>query len=103
MPTLLRSTVRTLGRKLWRRLRRTQAVSRPPYAGVIEEAERCQHDPQRAARFRESGGPQRLRTAIDAADAANHDEWAARGRAASRVLTDEEPAEPIYRPSKNGE
>jgi|GEM_PF-2214631 len=92
---------RTLGRHLWRRLRRTRHLAAPPYAGVIREAERCQGVPERARRFRESGGVDRLWRAIEAAEADDHDEWVDRGRAAQRSLTgDPDPAEPIYRPSE---
>ena len=83
------STVRRLFGGLWRRLRRTQYLAAPPYAGVIREAERCQADPQRAAGFRDSGGLNRLKRAIETADADGRDEWADRGRAAHRALTGE--------------
>jgi len=77
---------RTLGQCLWRRLRRSRHLAAPPYAGVIQEAERCQSDPQRAAGFRESGGLDRLDRAIEAADADGLGELADRGRAAQHAL-----------------
>ena len=81
-----RLSLKTLGRSLWRRLRRTRHLAAPPYAGVIQEAERCQTVPERARRFRESGGLDRLNGAIEAAAAEGREEWVDRGRAARQAL-----------------
>jgi len=53
---------------------------------VIREAERCQTTPERAYRFGENGGLERLNRAIAAAKADGHDEWVDRGRAARQAL-----------------
>ena len=83
-----------------RRLRRTRQLAAPPYAGVIREAERCRTVPERARRFRESGGIERLTQAIEAAEAEGREEWVDRGRAVRRQLSPEDPAEPINHPSE---
>ena len=83
----LKKVYKTLGRSLWHRLRRTRQLAAPPYAGVIREAERCQTVPERARRFRESGGIERLTQAIEAAEAEGRDEWVDRGRAVRTALT----------------
>gem|GEM_PF-1710340 len=62
------------------RLRSAGAVARPPYAGIIDEAERCLDSPDRAATFRDIGGLDRLETAVDAAESDGHLALATRGR-----------------------
>ena len=88
MPSSMLASLRAIGQGLWRRLRRTQSLADPPYAGVIREAERCQVDAERAAAFRKTGGLERLAEAIEAAETDGHAELAARGRTAQRRLSE---------------
>ncbi len=69
-----------------RRIRSGGAVARPPYAGIIDEAERCLDSPDRAAVFRDIGGLDRLETAVDAAQSDGHSTLATRGRVALDTL-----------------
>ncbi len=74
--------------RLVRRLRQTQSLAAPPYAGVITEATNCLENPDRAAGFVRTGGLDRLAEAIDAAEADGRTALATEGRRARDGLTE---------------
>lgn len=83
----LRLVDRLLARLRWSSLR-----SEPPYVTVIREATACVGSTDRAATFRESEGLDRLRTAIDAAEADDRSALAREGRQALLALRRAGPA-----------
>ena len=62
-----------------RTLAERTATARPPYAGVIEEADAALEDLDRAASFVEADGLGRLSEAVDSARRDGHEELANRG------------------------
>ncbi|MEF8779356.1 MAG: hypothetical protein V5A46_01590 [Haloferacaceae archaeon] len=57
-------------------------TARPPYAGVVDEAEAALEDPRRAASFADAGGLARLVDAVDAAGRDGKADLETRGREA---------------------
>ena len=62
-----------------RTLAERTATARPPYAGVIDEADAALEDLKRAASFVEADGLGRLSEAVDSARRDGHEELADRG------------------------
>ena len=79
--TCLRAVHRLLARLRWSSLR-----SEPPYVAVIREATACIGSTDRAAAFREAEGLDRLRSAIDAAEADDRPTLAREGQQALLAL-----------------
>lgn len=71
-------TTETIARTL-RTLAERTATARPPYAGVIDEAENAEDDLERAGSFVEADGLDRLTEAIDAARRDGYEQLEERG------------------------
>ncbi|ERH06644.1 MAG: hypothetical protein J07HN4v3_02267 [Halonotius sp. J07HN4] len=72
--------------RLLARLRWSSLRSEPPYVAVIREATACVGSTDRAVRFREAEGLDRLRSAIDAAEADDRPVLAREGQQALFAL-----------------
>ncbi|MFC7041730.1 hypothetical protein [Halonotius sp. GCM10025705] len=72
--------------RLFARLRWSSLHAEPPYVAVIREATTCVGATERAAAFQRADGLDRLRSAIDAAEADDRPALAREGRQALLAL-----------------